>query len=128
MACCAEPTTGCERGYARRTDATVIPERGRHRQPGLKSTPVGGAERGYDGAKRLAGVKRPILVDTTSGLVLAGRVHGADLPDRGGGRRLLEEGEGLSRVKLLWAEGAYTGGFRKWLRHRPGWRLEVPHH
>jgi putative transposase len=56
----------------------------------VKTTPVGGPERGYDGAKRLAGRKRHILVDT-GGLVLAARVHGADLPDRDGGRRLLEE-------------------------------------
>ena len=93
----------------------------------VKTTPVGGPERGYDGAKRLAGRKRHILVDT-GGLVLAAKVHGADLPDRDGGRRLLEDGEELPRMGLLWADGAYTGGFREWLRRRLGWRLEVPHH
>src|SRR5215212_5990529 len=85
----------------------------------VKTTPVGGPERGYNGAKRLAGRKRHILVDT-GGLVLAARVHGADLPDRDGGRRLLEDGEGLTRMGLLWAVGAYTGGFCEWLRRR-GW-------
>ena len=93
----------------------------------VKTTPVGGPERGYDGAKRLAGRKRHILVDT-GGLVLAAKVHGADLPDRDGGRRLLEDGEELPRMGLLWADGAYTGGFSEWLRRRLGWRLEVPHH
>jgi putative transposase len=93
----------------------------------VKTTPVGGPEHGCDGAKRLAGRKRHILVDT-GGLVLAARVHGADLPDRDGGRRLLEDGEGLPRMGLLWADGAYTGGFREWLGRRLGWRLEVPHH
>ena len=94
----------------------------------VKTTPVGGPERGYDnGAKRMAGRKRHILVDT-NGFVLAARVHGADLPDRDGGRRLLKEGEGLPRMELLWADGAYTGGFREWLRRRLGWRLEVPRH
>jgi hypothetical protein len=89
----------------------------------VKTTPVGGLERGYDGAKRPAGRKRHILVDT-GGLVLAARVlHGADLPDRDGGRRLLEDGEGLPGMGLLWADGAYTGGFREWLRRRLGWRL-----
>ena len=70
----------------------------------VKTTPVGGPERGYDGAKRLAGRKRHILVDT-GGLVLAARVHGADLPDRDGGRRLLEDGEELPSAQsgdLLW--------------------------
>ncbi len=93
----------------------------------VKTTRVGGPERGYDGAKRLAGRKRHILVDT-GGLVLAAKVHGADLPDRDGGRRLLSEGRVLPRVELLWADGAYTGGFREWLRRQLGWRLEVPHH
>ena len=31
-------------------------------------------------------------------------------------------------MRLLWADGAYTGGFREWLGRRLGWRLEVPHH
>jgi putative transposase len=66
----------------------------------VKTTPVGGPERGYNGAKRLAGRKRHILVDT-GGLVLAARVHGADLPDRDGGRRLLEDGEELPRMGLV---------------------------
>jgi putative transposase len=54
----------------------------------VKTTPVGGPECGYDGAKRVAGRKRHILVDT-GGLVLAVRVHSADLHDRDGGQRLL---------------------------------------
>jgi putative transposase len=76
----------------------------------VKTTPVGGLERGYDGAKRMAGRKRRILVDT-GGLVLTACVHGADLPDRDGGRRLLEDGEELARMGLVWADGAYTGGY-----------------
>ena len=88
---------------------------GRSRDPGaavidsqvVKTTRAGGPDRGYDGAKRIAGRKRHILVDT-NGLVLAARVHGADLPDRDGGRRLLGEGLGLPRLQLVWADGAYT--------------------
>jgi len=92
----------------------------------VKINPVGGPERGYNGAKHLAGRKRHILVDT-GGLLLAARVHGADLPDQDGGRRLLEDTKDLPRMGLLWADGAYTGGFREWLRRQLGWRLEVPH-
>jgi putative transposase len=93
----------------------------------VKTTPVGGPERGYNGAKRLSGRKCHILVDT-GGLVLAARVHSAELPDRDGGRRLLEDGEQFTRMDLVWADGAYTGGLREWLGRRLGWRLEVPHH
>jgi len=95
----------------------------------VKTSRAGGPERGYDGAKRLAGRKRHILVDT-NGLVLAACVHGADLPDRDGGRRLLAEGLGrkLPRLELVWADGAYTGGFREWAEEKLGWRVEVPYH
>jgi putative transposase len=69
---------------------------GRHRDPSagvidsqvVKTTRAGGPERGYDGAKRLAGRKRHLLVDTNE-LVLTVRVHGADLHDRDGGKQLL---------------------------------------
>ncbi len=36
-------------------------------------------------------------------------------------------GQELPRVELLWADGAYTGGFREWLSRQLGWRMEVPH-
>ena len=38
---------------------------------------------------------------------------GTDFPDRDGGRRLLGKGIGLPRLELVWADGAYTGGFRE---------------
>jgi transposase len=90
------------RAHDRLRDAVREAE-GRERHPSaavvdsqvVKTTPVGGPERGYDGAKRLAGRKRHLLVDT-SGLVLAASVHSADLPDRDEGRPLLEEGGNLS--------------------------------
>ena len=46
----------------------------------VKSTSVGGI-RGYDGAKKLSGRKRHLLVDTL-GMVLKARVHSAELQDR----------------------------------------------
>ncbi len=62
-----------------------------------------------------------LLVDT-NGLVLAARVHGADLPDRDGGRRLLAEELQweLPRMELVWADGAYTSGFRRWAEEEWG--------
>ena len=109
-------------GRARDPSAAVIDSQA------VKRSRAGGPERGYDGAKRLAGRKRHILVDT-NGLVLAARVRGAGVPDRDGGRRLLAEGLGreLSRLELVvWADGAYyTGGLRRWAEEELGcgaWR------
>jgi putative transposase len=95
----------------------------------VKGTGVGGPERGYDGAKRLSGRKRHLLVDT-GGLVLGARVHAASLHDRDGAQVLLSDElkEELPRLELLWADGAYTRGFREWAKEERGWRVEVPHH
>ena len=94
-----------------------------------KTTGVGGPERGYDGAKRLKGRKRHLLVDA-AGLVLLACVHAADVQDRAGARRLVEtarSGE-LPRLQLVWADQGYTGAFASWLRGTRGWRLEVVRH
>jgi putative transposase len=42
----------------------------------VKSTAVGGEQRGYDGGKKIKGPKRHTLVDT-EGLVLKAKVHSA---------------------------------------------------
>src|ERR687886_1421280 len=57
----------------------------------VKTTGVGG-ERGYDGAKKVKGRKRHLLVDT-EGLVLACTVHAADVMDRDGVTLLLSPEE-----------------------------------
>ena len=56
----------------------------------VKTTTVGGV-RGYDGAKKLSGRKRHLLVDTL-GMVLKARVHTADLQDRAAVPLLVLEG------------------------------------
>ena len=94
-----------------------------------KTTGVGGPERGYDGAKRLKGRKRHLLVDAT-GLVLLACVHGADVQDRAGARRLVETARPaeLPRMQLVWADQGYTGAFAAWLREARRWRLDVVRH
>jgi putative transposase len=94
-----------------------------------KTTGVGGPARGYDGAKRLKGRKRHILVDAL-GLVLLARVHSADVHDRDGARELVQTavpGE-LPRMSLVWADQGYTGAFARWLDDTRGWRLDVVRH
>ena len=55
----------------------------------VKTTGVGGI-RGYDGAKKLSGRKRHLLVDT-QGLVLRAKVHSAAVQDRAAVPLVLEE-------------------------------------
>jgi hypothetical protein len=57
----------------------------------IKTTGVGGEQRGYDGAKKVKGRKRHLLVDT-QGLVLKARLHSAEVQDREGIKLLLEIG------------------------------------
>ena len=89
----------------------------------------GGPERGYDGAKRLNGRKRHVLVDTT-GLLLGVEVHAADVHDRDGARRLLTPAlkAELPRLEVVFADQAYAGQVREWVREARGWRVEVVRH
>ncbi len=83
----------------------------------VKTSERGGphGSRGYDGAKKLAGRKRDLLVDTL-GLALGVMAHPADIPDRAGAPWLLR----LLRPALLcleriWADSAYTGSLQTWV-------------
>ncbi len=74
----------------------------------VKTTGVGGV-RGYDGAKKLSGRKRHLLVDT-QGLVLRATVHTAAVQDRAGVPLLLEGArEQFRRLKHVWGDQGYTG-------------------
>ena len=53
----------------------------------VKSTAVGGEERGYDAGKKVKGRKRHLLVDT-EGFVLKAKVHSAKVMDSEKGSRL----------------------------------------
>src|SRR5215211_3528340 len=55
----------------------------------IKTTGVGGEQRGYDGGKKIKGRKRHLLV-ATQGLDLKARLHSADIQDRDGIKLLLE--------------------------------------
>jgi putative transposase len=95
----------------------------------VRAAGSGGPARGYDGAKRLKGRKRHLLVDTL-GLVLLACVHAADLQDREGGRMLVAAGpaEALPRLEVVWADAGYAGVFARWLSDDRGWRVEVVQH
>lgn len=75
----------------------------------VKTTGVGGEERGYDPGKKVKGRKRHLLVDT-QGLVLKAKVHAASVFDRDGIKPLMELVEArFPRLSHLWLDAGYNG-------------------
>ncbi len=70
---------------------------------------VGTASRGFDGAKKINGRKRHIVVDTV-GLLLVVMVTAASVQDRDGGRGILKRlHSALQSVRHVFADGGYRG-------------------
>ena len=91
----------------------------------VKTTGVGGQERGFDPAKKVEGRKRHLLVDT-EGLVPEARVHSARVPDQDGIRLLLEKARGrFARLSHLWVDAGYQGRGKKWAEEAMGLSVEV---
>ena len=85
-----------------------------------------GGVRGYDGAKKVNGRKRHLLVDT-EGLVMRAKTHPADLADRDGARLVLgPTTAAFPRLEHLWADAGYRGReLREWITERLGLSLEI---
>ena len=93
----------------------------------VKTTGVGGEERGYDGGKKIKGRKRHLLVDT-EGFVLKAKVHSAKLMDQEGIKTLLEHvGEKFPRLAHLWLGSGYRGEKKGkgWVEKALGWSVEL---
>ncbi len=90
-----------------------------------RTTEKGGL-RGYDGAKKIYGRERHLLVDTT-GLVMNAKVHPAHLADRDGARMLLDGvQDSFPSLRHLWADAGYRGkALREWITGRLGLSLEI---
>lgn len=82
----------------------------------VKTTEVGGDERGVDGGKKVKGRKRNLLVETM-GNVLKVLCRAANLSDIKGAMQLLEAlPEALwDRMERIWAHGSYRGDFVAWV-------------
>jgi len=75
----------------------------------VKTTAVGGEERGYDGSKKVKGRKRHLLVDT-EGFVLKAKVMSAKVMDYEGIKTLLRRAdERFPRLSHLWLDAGYRG-------------------
>ena len=74
----------------------------------VKNTDTAG-QKGYDGGKKVSGIKRHIAVDT-NGLPHGIAVTTANVTDRDGALLLVQQSkENLSAVKKMLADGSYTG-------------------
>ena len=94
----------------------------------IKTTAVGGPERGYEGGKKSTGRKRHVLVDTI-GLLLVVLITSAALDDGAAAIKLLAQirAEDFPRRTVIFgASKSHHHALEAWLTaHRPGWRIEV---
>ena len=97
----------------------------------VKTTGVGGGERGYDGGRKVKGRKRHLLVDT-QGLVLEAKVHSASIQDRDGVKLLLEPVRTTlpKRLSHVWMDAGYNGQDKgaDWVQRVLGWTAEIVRH
>jgi putative transposase len=78
----------------------------------VKTTGVGGEERGYDPGKKVKGRKRHLLVDTEGLVMKAKVVHAASVFDRDGIKGVLHKKraeEPFPRLSHLWLDAGYNG-------------------
>ena len=96
--------------------------------PSVKTTEVGGPERGYDGGKKIKGRQRHLWVDTL-GLVLAILMTSAGLDDGVAAPLLLAHVTpyDVPRLVTIFADQKYHNhALDAWMaEHRTGWRIEV---
>ena len=60
------------------------------------------------------------------GLILAVVVHAAHIQDRDGAKLVLKKIEGkFTRLKLIWADGGYTGALIEWVKTTIRCSLEI---
>ena len=94
----------------------------------VKTTEVGGDERGYDGGKKIKGRKRHLLVDTL-GLLIAVVVTGANADDGSAAPQLLAKTSPAEfpRLQTIFGDNKYHNKkLDAWLKNeRPRWSIEV---
>jgi len=92
----------------------------------VKTTEVGGPERGYDGGKKISGRKRHVLVDTI-GLLLVVLITSAALDDGAAAIKLLTQisAEDFPRLTVIFGDSKYHNhDLEAWLQEVPS-RLAI---
>ena len=94
----------------------------------VKTTEIGGDQRGYDGGKKIKGRKRHLLVDTL-GLLIAVVITGANVDDGTAAPLLLEQisPADFPRLEVIFGDNKYRNhALEAWLaENRPHWRMEI---
>jgi putative transposase len=94
----------------------------------VKSTEMGGAERGYDGGKKIKGRTHHLLVDTL-GLLVAILMTGAGVDDGVAAPMLLAKlsPDNLPRLVIIVGDSkSHNRHLHAWMAaNRPDWRIEV---
>lgn len=94
----------------------------------VKTTEVGGDDRGYDGGKKIKGRKRHLLVDTL-GLLVAVLITSAGVDDGVAAPQLLAQisPQEFPRLTTIFGDNKYRNhGLAAWLAaERPTWHVDV---
>jgi putative transposase len=94
----------------------------------IKTTEVGGTERGFDGGKKIKGRKRHLLVDTL-GLLVVVLITSAACDDGAAAPKLLEKipVEKFPRLSVIFGDNKYHNHeLEAWRKeNRPDWRIEI---
>ncbi len=91
----------------------------------VKTTRLGGAQRGFDGGRRVKGRKRHIITDTM-GLLLVVVVHAANVHDSKAAENVISKLRGrFEKLVKVIADGGYRGELINNTKRKFGFLLEV---
>ena len=108
-------------------------QKGKHHSPGVglidaqsvKTTRVGGGERGYDGNKKVKGRKRHIITGT-NGWLLSVVAHAANEHESQTGFQVMQTLQyRFDRMQKIYADGGYRGELVDQVKNQLGWDMEI---
>jgi len=114
------------RNYIRnKSGKSISPSVGIIDSRSVKTTRLGGLDRGIDGCKKVKGRKQHIITDTM-GLLLAVVVHAANVHDSQSAFRVIGQLQyRFSHLVKIIADGGYRGDLVENVKHAFGWTMQV---